>query len=652
MNVSFRLDSSDQGGDGVDNNSDDEDSVANATGDQHLPPAAATSAGATSSPMTSKQQGSRRRQSATRQSIVVDVSDKCRQRRRRSWFGSTPIHDQRFQDATDAFRYADLNEDGRLDMEEVGRLLEYLDCPVTNEELLQTFNILDEDGDGEVSRDEFRKWYANFGNQVHKHFRIQSESGQGANWLATSGTTAKFCSRILRWTFRTSFTLLTLSTFIVFQVIIFIYTGFLYWFAKGLPECVGEDSIAFVDMYQLSWTTLSTVGYGVICPDLTEAVFGARCVFFEVLLAFESYMGVLFAGIIGALIFGKVARAQSIAQVRFASPMCVRYGNGVLEEGEEETNDNSGESAEEEEIRFPCPVLEFRIVNLLANESGGELLDASVHVVASVLAKVHALEDEEFKNRMKTKKNLSLNSTGLLGTKTRTNGASGTVFQRINHFFTHDQHDIPCESETVDVDAAVNRRKKAKTEAEIEKEVEALIQQRLSDKSNLITMPEIEARRTAVTVDEGHASLVPPQTYHKLEIESDTHVFFKRAWIVRHVLDETSPLLSPKCRRMIANNDGYWPKELRNSQAVRNCINFHEIIVSFSGTANASGSSAYSQHVYNFRSLNIGYEYANMIAKDGKGRLITDMELINDVTAQRGGGAEPLAVRRAVRLHF
>ena len=80
-------------------------------------------------------------------------------------------------------------------------------------------------------------------------------------------------------------------------------------------------------------------------------------------------------------------RIQSHAQVLFSDPIVIRFGNGV------DARDNDSSSEEDEPVstrsatkrsKIPCPILEFRVVNRLHNEIGGELMDASLNVVANV----------------------------------------------------------------------------------------------------------------------------------------------------------------------------------------------------------------------------------------------------------------------------
>jgi hypothetical protein len=183
------------------------------------------------------------------------------------------------------------------------------------------------------------------------------------------------------------------------------------------------------------------------------------------------------------------------------------------------------------------------------------------------------------------------------------------------------------------------------SERELEREIEKEIQARLEKefegaKDHLASLFDPDVKRS-VAVDEGTGSLAPRRIYHPLKIETDSHPFFKRVWTVRHVLDATSPLLSITARRMIDANGGFWPQELNNYSDVRKHLNFHEIIVSFSGTANASGSSVYAQKVYDYVDVNVGYSFVTVLALSDKGVLMVDHELLNDVHEQYGGGAEP-----------
>lgn len=119
------------------------------------------------------------------------------------------------------------------------------------------------------------------------------------------------------------------------------------------------------------------------------------------------------------------------------------------------------------------------------------------------------------------------------------------------------------------------------------------------------------------------------------------HPYLKRVWNIRHVLNERSPILSHRARHMIERNHGSWPEALNNAERIREHLRFNDIIVSFTGTANASGTNVYAQNVYDHADVHIGYTFLNVV-KMFNHRIVVDETLLNDVVEQVGGGAEPL----------
>jgi hypothetical protein len=94
-------------------------------------------------------------------------------------------------------------------------------------------------------------------------------------------------------------------------------------------------------------------------------------------------------------------------------------------------------------------------------------------------------------------------------------------------------------------------------------------------------------------------------------------------------------------KRMIHTSGGNWPRALKHHSKVRQHLKFHQLIVTFSGTARVSGSNVYAHKVYGIADVNIGYRFADLLVKQGNGALIVDHCLINDVAEQHSGGAEP-----------
>ena len=94
----------------------------------------------------------------------------------------------------------------------------------------------------------------------------------------------------------------------------------------------------------------------------------------------EAFVGVLYAGCCGAILFGKVLRIQSSAQVQFSQPIVIRFGSG-LNSAEDGLGSNTDPS--EESQQPTCPILEFRLINELHSTHKGEIVDASINCVVS-----------------------------------------------------------------------------------------------------------------------------------------------------------------------------------------------------------------------------------------------------------------------------
>ena len=502
-----------------------------------------------------------------------------------------------------------------------------------------------------------------------QHFRIRSKSGET---ILDSFAGLWFSNTIqdyLRWTFRASFLEVCLSSYVAFLLLIIVFALGIWAVGQYQPECIlvgsaGDFQAAkgdFVNAFHLSWTTLSTVGYGVLAPRVSTVEPSERCFAINFFMAVEAFVGVLFGGIVGAVIFGKVARIQSIAQIQFSDPMCLRYGTGcMVNHDNDSSDDDDKDETAEDNLQLPCPILEFRMVNELNGSKGGEIMNATVNLVATTLADLEQAEQRSIhrhstseKAKRATKKAVkrtgkaakqTVQKTGkmakqtgaaLFGTAKGVTKASGTLIQRLHHGITGTAS--PREGQTPEETAPFNAEQKMKEELQ-----EKLAKELLA--SNAVSV--LEAARTSVLVDEGDSTLAPPRIFHKLDVETDSHPFFKRTWNIRHVLDQNSPLLTRKARKAIADNKGYWPEAWNSHEAVRSRVRFHEIMVNFSGTANVSGSSVFGQKVYRFSDVNVGYTFARMMDVDAKGNLIVDVALLNDVTEQNGGGGEPLNVQK------
>jgi len=304
-----------------------------------------------------------------------------------------------------------------------------------------------------------------------------------------------------------------------------------------------------------------------------------------------------------------VLRIQSHAQVIFSDAIVIRYGSGIQEHCDERDNNPDDDIVGN---KLPCPVLEFRIVNRLFDEPGGEIMDASLNVVANVNARdadpvlIDALRSSR---RSKLLRRYSYRSEDYYSG----NHPPSTIDSIMSDTM----------SETSGRASFDSRRSKKST----------------SIFNSLIT-------RNHHTVDEDPSSrLVDKRIFSKMYFEQCEHPFFKRVWVGRHVLNRESPLVRPRVKRLIKKNNGYWPKSLNNFTDVRKSLLFNQILVSLNGVTNLSAHEVYAQKIYDFVDVNIGYQFVNTLYKDVDGTLKVDTDLINDVREQHGGGGEPLILQ-------
>jgi hypothetical protein len=298
----------------------------------------------------------------------------------------------------------------------------------------------------------------------------------------------------------------------------------------------------------------------------------------------ESLLGVLYSGFCGAILFGKVLRIQSHAQVVFSDPIVVRYGAGVAD-GADDCH-----SPDEERPAgpgsHPCPVLEFRIVNRLFNEPGGEIMDATLNVVANVDA----------------------------------NDADSTLFDDLERRVSSHTSSGGTNS-SIDIVSSVSGAESDYNDVELHGIQDS--HTKSGTHGSIHSFPKFLDPFHSFFPGKGEHQTVNEDPTEKLIkkrkmlIEASDHPFFKRVWLARHVLDESSPILKPRVRRQIRRNGGRWPTSLYTWSAIRNSLQFAQILVSLNGVSNVSASDVYAQKIYDFVDINVGYQVLTVLHFDG-----------------------------------
>jgi len=430
----------------------------------------------------------------------------------------------------------------------------------------------------------------------------------------------------LHWTFRQSFLAVFFSAALGFFGFTLIFAVLILWSGYNHPQClhVNGDNFSnytgattyqdFGDAYALSWTSFSTVGYGLVYPS-TSTVHGRQrdCAGISMLCTLESFVGILFASFCGAVMFAKVGRIRSHAQVMFSDAIVIRYGTGVMAEFKEDDASQSGRSSEtgsddgiEDGVgrhvhhnEYPCPVVEFRIVNRLHGTHGGEIMDCSMNIVASIDA-------SQASNSLRKATNTGRRRKG----------------KRVRRKQTKQRFKMPTENDAIQGASSDSLQSLA-----------------------LELREHAKQQNHQAFEEDPSGKIVPKRIFAKLEVETPDHPFFKRVWTARHNLDLESPILAEEAKQMIRLNRGFWPNELNDPESIRASINLDQILVSLSGTSNADANSVYSQKIYDHHDMNIGYRFVNMMFRDPRdGSLKVDTTVINDVVEQAGGGGEPLHV--------
>lgn len=376
-----------------------------------------------------------------------------------------------------------------------------------------------------------------------------------------------------------------------------------------------DQTVSF--QYYLSILFYKT-GYGLISPATgANTVFledpsyfedENYCLFISFLLSFESLVGVLFVSFCSAVMFGKLTSFQTQASCIFSSLMVVEYGD---KGGEDEEDEKDDYLETKETSIYPYPTITFRIVNLLHSQNRGEILDASVNVVATIEAKnaIRGIKNEKIfsdalvkrkkplhtdssrsdilVSSMERLKNISHGAQQMLRKRSRSKkGFTRTTIPHVHDFISHG------DSETIN--SAYS-----------------------DDPTSSDRFSELRDDDICIQVEEPDQ---PNMVFASLKVSPSQHPFFRSTWQVVHTLDGESPLLTKKVRKLVRKSKG-WPKALNSHKAIKDAIHFDNILVTFKGTSNISGTSVFDQATYKMDSLRIGFEFKSVLMQNVDGSI-------------------------------
>ena len=179
-------------------------------------------------------------------------------------------------------------------------------------------------------------------HHVPKQFRIEQEATDYSATLRDFLKTSSYEINYIKSLHNLSISAISaISLFgYVFLVSLFAVLAYLIDHDK-ICLCIGgecDENIGFRAYYALSWHTFSTVGFGNIHPQ--PEVSSSSCAGVALAFLLESFAGVLYAALCGALLYSRISKDLDHADVLFSNGICISY------------------------CRFEdLPVLELRIVN-------------------------------------------------------------------------------------------------------------------------------------------------------------------------------------------------------------------------------------------------------------------------------------------------
>lgn len=453
-----------------------------------------------------------------------------------------------------------------------------------------------------------------------------------------SYTPNTYIVKYVNWSYKAGFFIVFLSFLALFIFIIFVFGLLLKWAGEAQPHCIvvagdqfgTNEGTTLADGFALSWTTFSTVGYGAVytATGNDENFSQHSCALITILCTAESFIGLLYAGICTAIMFGKIGRIQSHAQVTFSDVMCVEYGKEVEPPSQLPLPQSTHSSRHTRVFSIPKTTTGLRKSQF--RNHVGMPLDANEAVIDE--ADEENGEDESSRDTGEGKSNHGLSEED---ENTYTDDNSNE----------NDYDDESYDSNNMDGSPMNVRSRRKRILCPVLRF--QLVNQLANDPGGEI----LDAHLNFMARKEKESYPYEPiARFLKVELEEANHPFFNRVWHGRHVLNEDSPLVSMVARQRIRENDGYWPSDLNDPDSVRSHLRFSSVIVTMTGISSISAESVQISKRYYHHDVVIGYQFAPLLYKTNDAdKLRVDMTLINDVVEQQWSVGEMLTEKELNR---
>jgi hypothetical protein len=209
---------------------------------------------------------------------------------------------------------------------------------------------------------------------------------------------------------------------------------------------------------------------------------------------------------------------------------------GVRAECDDDCKDSDTGSQSKESVKFPCPILEFRVVNRMHSTPGGEIIDANVNVVACIEASQACPTVRASScNRRRTKK----------GKKGARRSRVSSMRQLVFGMPLDGASSEPFATRTSSRQNSEPFAARTRSRQNSEPFPTPTRSRQSSSQSLFLTFAAAKLGMAAPNQafeEDPSGRLVPKRIHSKLECESHEHPFFKRVFTIRHTLDHHSPL--------------------------------------------------------------------------------------------------------------